>query len=61
VTGIEALGWTAARAETAVRAIAETLWRVFLVADSEAITTDAAARRIAEEALQRAGGDGVRS
>jgi glutamate dehydrogenase/leucine dehydrogenase len=52
VTGIEALGWPAGRAETAVRAIAETLARVFAIADSEGITTDAAARRIAEEALR---------
>jgi glutamate dehydrogenase/leucine dehydrogenase len=51
VTGIEALGWTAERAEAAVRAIAGTLARVFALADSERITTDAAARRVAEETL----------
>lgn len=51
VTGIEALGWSSARAEAAVRAIAETLWRVFALADAEGVTTYAAARRIADEAL----------
>jgi glutamate dehydrogenase/leucine dehydrogenase len=51
VTGMEALGWSRDRAETAVRAIAETLSRVFTIADAEGITTDAAARRIAAEAL----------
>jgi glutamate dehydrogenase/leucine dehydrogenase len=51
VTGIEALGWSRERAETAVRAIADTLSRVFAIADAEGITTDAAARRIAEEAM----------
>jgi len=51
VTGMEALGWPAARAEAAVRAIAATLTRVFALADEKGITTAAAARRIAEEAL----------
>jgi leucine dehydrogenase len=51
LTAIEALGWSRERAETAVRGIAETLARVFSIADAEGITTDAAARRIAEEAL----------
>ena len=51
VTGMEALGWPAARAEAAVRAIAETLTRVFALADAHGITTAAAARRIAEERL----------
>jgi len=55
VTGIEALGWSAARAEAAVRGIAGTLRRVFELADAEGITTDAAARRIADEALGSAG------
>ena len=51
VTGMEALGWSAERAEAAVRAIAETLTRVFALADEGRITTAAAARQIAEEAL----------
>jgi leucine dehydrogenase len=52
VTGMEALGWPRPRAEAAVRAIAETLSRVFAIADAAGITTDAAARRIAEEELR---------
>lgn len=54
VTGIEALGWTPARAEAAVGAIGETLTRVLALADREGVTTDAAARRIAEERLAAA-------
>jgi glutamate dehydrogenase/leucine dehydrogenase len=52
VTGIEALGWSAQRAETAVRGIAETLARVFVIAEQDGITTDEAARRVAAEALR---------
>jgi glutamate dehydrogenase/leucine dehydrogenase len=51
VTGIEALGWSAQRAESAVRGIAETLARVFAIAERDNVTTDEAARRVAAEAL----------
>jgi glutamate dehydrogenase/leucine dehydrogenase len=52
ITGMEAMGWSAARAEREVLRIGETLGRVFDVSDREGITTDAAARRLAEERLQ---------
>jgi len=53
ITGIEALGWGADRAEAAVRGIAGTLRRVFDLAESSGVSTDAAARRLAEERLRR--------
>jgi glutamate dehydrogenase/leucine dehydrogenase len=56
ITGIEALGWTRERAREAVRSIGATLRDVFARADAEGITTDAAARRIAEERLRAGGG-----
>jgi glutamate dehydrogenase/leucine dehydrogenase len=56
ITGIEALGWSAARAEAAVRAIGGTLRRVLDLADARGMTTDAAARRLAEERLRRGSG-----
>lgn len=52
ITGIEALGWTAARAEREVDRIGETLARVLDAADREGRTTGEAARRIAERRLQ---------
>ncbi len=52
ITGIEALGWSAARAEREVDRIGETLSRVFAAADREGLTTEAAARRLAEERLR---------
>ena len=51
ITGMEAMGWSTARAEREVLGIGETLGRVFDVSDREGITTDAAARRLAEERL----------
>ncbi|HTR04684.1 MAG TPA: Glu/Leu/Phe/Val dehydrogenase dimerization domain-containing protein [Thermoanaerobaculia bacterium] len=54
ITGIEALGWTPARAEAAVRAIGGTLQRVLALADRNGLTTDGAARRLAEERLAAA-------
>jgi len=51
ITGIEAMGWSPARAEQAVRGIAATLASVLDLAGALNITTDAAARRIAEERL----------
>ncbi len=52
VTGIEALGWSRPRAESEVLAIAATLSRVFDRSESEGVTTDVAARRLAEERLR---------
>jgi leucine dehydrogenase len=52
ITGMEAMGWTPARAEREVLRIGETLARVFALADGEGIPTDAAARRLAEARLQ---------
>jgi len=52
ITGIEALGWPAARAEREVDRIGETLSRVLAAADREGLTTEAAARRLAEERLR---------
>jgi glutamate dehydrogenase/leucine dehydrogenase len=56
ITGIEALGWSAKRAETAVRGIGGTLRRVFDLAEASGITTDEAARRLAEDRLRRGPG-----
>jgi leucine dehydrogenase len=55
ITGIEALGWSTNRAESEVRGIADTLSRVFELADAEDLTTEAAARRLAERRLEAAG------
>jgi glutamate dehydrogenase/leucine dehydrogenase len=51
ITGIEALGWTRESAEREVRAIGDTVARVFDIAEKARITPDAAARRLAEERL----------
>ena len=56
ITGIEALGWSAARAEAAVRGIGGTLRRVLDLAEAGDVSTDAAARRLAEERLRRGAG-----
>jgi len=56
ITGIEALGWSGDRAEAAVRGIGLTLRRVLDRADSDAVSTDAAARGLAEERLRRGPG-----
>ena len=55
ITGIEALGWSRERAQHEVRAIGDTVARVFDIAENESITPDAAARRLAEERLYSAG------
>ena len=52
ITGIEALGWSEARAEREVDRIGETLSRVFASADRDGLTSEAAARRLAEERLR---------
>jgi len=51
ITGIESLGWTLERARQAVRGIGDTLRLVFARAEADGVTTDAAARRLAEERL----------
>jgi leucine dehydrogenase len=54
ITGQESLGWPAENARAQVLRIGETLARVYDLAEKAAITTDAAARRIAEERLSAA-------
>ena len=54
VTGMEAMGWSKKRADDKVRSIRQTLQQVFKMADTEGITTDEAARRIAESRLAAA-------
>jgi glutamate dehydrogenase/leucine dehydrogenase len=57
IPGIEALGWTPQDAADKVeRYVRETLLRIFAAATNEGITTDEAARRMAEENLAAAGG-----
>ena len=56
ITGIEAHGWNAGRAEAAVRGIGGTLRRVLDLARVCGVATDAAARRLAEERLRRGAG-----
>jgi len=54
IPGIEALGWSRERAEKEVTgSIRRALRRIFEMSDSEGITTDVAARRLAEENLSR--------
>ncbi len=53
ITGIEALGWTTDQAEKEVgEYVLRTLHRIFDTAEAEGISTDEAARRIAEEHLR---------
>ena len=56
ISGMEAMGWTKKRADKEVRSIRQTLGQIFKVAETEGITTDEAARRIAEARLAAAGG-----
>lgn len=51
ITGIEAMGWSRVEADERVRSVRGTLRHIFQVAEAEGITTDAAARRIAESRL----------
>jgi len=54
IPGIETLGWSRERAEKEVTgSIQRALRRIFEMSDSEGITTDVAARRLAEENLSR--------
>jgi leucine dehydrogenase len=50
-TGIEAMGWSRVEAEERVRSVRQTLRQIFQVAAAEGISTEAAARRIAESRL----------
>jgi leucine dehydrogenase len=55
IPGIEALGWSRERAEKEVtEGIQRALRRIFEMSDSERITTDAAARRLADTRLAAA-------
>ena len=51
ITGIEAMGWSREKADERVRSVRQTLHHIFEMAEAEGITTDAAARRIAESRL----------
>lgn len=53
ITGQESLGWPEEKARAEVLAIGATLERVYELAEASGITTDSAARRIAEERLGR--------
>ncbi len=53
ITGQESLGWPPERARQEVLRIGATLESVYALAEAQGITTDAAARRIAEQALAR--------
>ncbi len=52
ITGQESLGWAEERAREEVLRIGPTLERVYALAEAQGLTTDAAARRIAEERLR---------
>jgi leucine dehydrogenase len=52
ITGQESLGWPPEKARDEVLRIGETLARVYDLAEEAGITTDAAARRIAEKRLK---------
>jgi leucine dehydrogenase len=51
ITGIESMGWSPTEAEAHVRSVKQTLKHIFQTAAAEKISTDAAARRIAESRL----------
>ena len=54
ITGMESFGWTAEEADRRVREVRTTLKRVYEMAAALSISTDAAARRIARENLEKA-------
>jgi leucine dehydrogenase len=54
ITGIESMGWSLSEAEGHVRSVKQTLKRIFRISAAENISTDTAARRIAESRLTRA-------
>jgi leucine dehydrogenase len=51
VVGVEALGWSPAQAQAKVRAIGDTVRQVLQRAEADGVTTDAAARQLAEQRL----------
>lgn len=51
ITGMEAMGWSPAQADKEVMGVRASLKKVLELADAEGITTESAARRIAEERL----------
>ncbi len=53
IIGMEAMGWSPAEADTNVRQVKETLGRIFAIAAQRNVTTDAAARSIADERLSQ--------
>jgi leucine dehydrogenase len=56
IPGIELLGWSQVEAEERViKSVRRALHRIFEMADEESITTEHAARRIAEEQLSKTG------
>lgn len=54
ITGMESMGWSEAEAKEHLGGIRDTLQRVYELARTEKLSTDAAARRIADENLERA-------
>lgn len=54
IIGMEAMGWSSSEADTMVRGVKETLYRIFNICADQKITTDAAARQIANEHLAAA-------
>ena len=52
LAGYERLGWTPEEMDARLRGVGETLREVFAQAEREDITTDAAARRMAQERIQ---------
>jgi leucine dehydrogenase len=55
LAGLETLGWTGDELERRLRGIGDTLRRVFAAADEAGISTDEAARRLAEDRIAAAG------
>ncbi|MGD2271089.1 MAG: Glu/Leu/Phe/Val dehydrogenase dimerization domain-containing protein [Desulfobacterales bacterium] len=51
IVGLESMGWSKKKADEQVISIQQTLRRIFEMAETEGITTDEAARRIAESRL----------
>jgi len=51
IHGMEALGWSRSKAEAHVRSVKQTLRTIFRRAAADGVTTEAAARHIAEERL----------
>jgi leucine dehydrogenase len=51
LAGLETLGWTGDELDRRLRDIGETLQHVFAAADEAGVSTDAAARRLAEDRI----------